>query len=143
MGRPPTAAADSAAVGYETASVRVVLRPDGVLHGVAKPLARTAAHAEEDVQRRRAFLGERKVPYVLDVRAMLDFDRDVRLRYMRHESLASFTALALVISPGFNRILGNLMAAGFLASRLDFPVRIFEDEAQALAWAAEKANLHV
>lgn len=126
-------------LSYETASVRVVLRPDGVLHGIAKPLVRTAENAREDIRRRAAYLAGRRVPYVLDVRAITEFPQEAKRCYVSAESTAMLTAMALVAGSRFNRVVGNLLAASFSVSEGRFPVAVFGDEDEALAWARTHA----
>lgn len=122
-------------LAYETASVRVRLRPDGVLHGIAKPLVRSAELAREDIRCRATFLGGRRVPYVLDIREMVAFPPEAKRCYTSAESTAMLTAMAFVVGPRFNRVVGNLLAASFSVATTAFPVGVFADEDEALAWA--------
>lgn len=122
---------------YETPSVRVTLRPDGIMHGVLKPLAMKEEHVRDNLDLRVSILEGRVVPIVLDVRGVVELTREARRAYASPESTATCCALAIITSPGLNRVVGNLLAAAVAMSGNAFPIRIFDTEDEAFAWAAQ------
>lgn len=127
---------------YETPSARMTLRSDGVLHGIAKPVALSEEHLRDNLRLRETHLQGRRVPIVLDVRELVELTREARRFYSSPECTASCSALAIVVSPGFNRIIGNLLAAAVVTGGRSIPTEVFDDEEEALAWAVAQAGPH-
>ncbi|MCC7417690.1 MAG: hypothetical protein IT176_11160 [Acidobacteria bacterium] len=78
--------------------------------------------------------GQRR-PLLIDIRAALPLDDDVRRRYSGSRVVDHFSALGLVVDDGpFGRMMGNLY---FRVADLTIATRLFAGEGEAVAWLLE------
>ncbi len=115
---------------------RVWLRPDGIVQVVWQPGAEIGL--ENIVALSGAvdtLTGGHRHPLMVDARAgAVALDRASRMKLGRRDE--SVSAIAVVINTPLARLSGNI----FLAMRKPTPpMRLFDDEASALAWLGEFA----
>jgi hypothetical protein len=70
-------------------------------------------------------------PFLMDIRNARSLSREARAFYASAEVAEVFSATALVVSSPLSRAIGNFFL-GF--NRPAMPTRLFESEAEALAW---------
>jgi hypothetical protein len=105
---------------------------DGVIHCVVLPTpTHTVVDAQENTDAVASLLAGRRLPMLLDTRASRGLERDARMHYIRPEAAGEVAALAMLIDSQISRILGNFFVN---VNRPPFPLRLFTEEAEALAW---------
>ena len=106
------------------------LRPDGIVHLVlASGTVLTLEDAVAAVAAVTRLTGGRRSPLLVDVRDAGQVDRAGRQELSRQEKVVS--AVAAIVGTPLSRMMGNLIIN---VSRPQMPVRLFDDEASALAW---------
>lgn len=109
---------------------RMWLRPDGIVHLVlASGTVLTVEDAVAAVAAVTRLTGGRRSPLLVDVRDAGQVDRAGRLELSRQEKVVS--AVAAIVGTPLSRMMGNLIIN---VSRPQMPVRLFDDEASAVAW---------
>jgi hypothetical protein len=112
---------------------RIWLRPDGMVQLVLAPQVpiglEDAAAATEAMAR---LTGGRRRPLLVNTRDSGPLDRPARTEFTSRVDLVS--AVALVVGAPLSRMMGNFFLN---VSRPEYPVRLFDDEASALAWLQE------
>jgi hypothetical protein len=79
--------------------------------------------------------GGQRRPLLIDIRAAIPLDDDVRRQYSGQMVVDHFSALGLVVDDGpFGRMMGNLY---FRAAELEIATRLFASEGEAIAWLLE------
>ena len=112
---------------------RIWLRPDGIVQMVWAP--RTTALLEDATAALEAtaqITDGRRSPLLVDMRDTGPQDRPTRAEWTSRSDLSS--AVALIVGTPLSRIVGNLFIR---VNRPQFPVRLFDNEASALAWLLE------
>lgn len=105
---------------------------DGVIRCVVLPTANhTLADAHENDRAVASLAGDRRLPMLLDTRASRGLDRDARVYYVRPEAAQTLAALAMLIDSQIGRIFGNFFMS---VNKPPFPLRLFTNESDALAW---------
>ena len=109
---------------------RMWLGPDGV---VQMTWVSQAAIGLEDATAAIAVMTEltagRRSPLSVDLRDSGPPSRPARLEFTQHGDLVS--AVGLIVGTPLRRVMGNFFLR---VSRPPYPVRLFDDEASALAW---------
>lgn len=117
-----------------TQTTRHVLRADGVVvssprSGVDSP--QTLEDARQNVEAIRSLCRNVRRPLLLDLRTVKYQSREVRDFYMRPESSAHLTAIAMLSGNALSRAFINV----FLQHRqTTVPMQLFSSEHQALEW---------
>ncbi len=112
---------------------RVWLRPDGIVQLVwASRTVMTLEDAIAAVEAVTRLTGGRRSPLLVDVHDAGQVDRAGRLELSRQDDLVS--AVAAIVGTPLSRMMGNLIIN---VSRPRMPLRLFEDEASAVAWLRE------
>lgn len=108
------------------------LRPDGIIvQEIHRSDTQTLADARENIRTFNTLAADQKRPCLVDMRVPYQMDRGVREYYASPEATEWVTAIAMVVRSPVTRIIGNLFLA---MNRTDVPVRMFTDEAGAVAW---------
>lgn len=109
---------------------RMWLDPDGV---VQMTWVSKAVIGLEDATAAIAVMteltGGRRSPLLVDLHEGGQPSRLARLEFTSHDDLVS--AVALIVGTPLSRVMGNFFLS---VSRPSYPVRLFDDEASALAW---------
>jgi hypothetical protein len=110
---------------------RMQLRPDGIVHLVVA--SRTVITLEDAIGAVAAvtqLTGGRRSPLLVDAHDAGQMDRaGRRLELSSEEKVVS--AVAVIVGTPLSRMMGNLFIN---VSKPQMPVRLFDDEASALAW---------
>ena len=109
---------------------RMWLRPDGIVQVVWLP--RTTVLLEDATATLDAMAEltcGRRSPLVVDMRDTGPQDRRTRAEWTSRTGLQS--AVALIVGTPLSRMLGNLL---LMITKPQFPVRLFDNEAAAIAW---------
>jgi hypothetical protein len=110
---------------------------DGIVHCVVLPTpSHTLADAHENSRAVASLAGGRRVAMLLDTRASRGLDREARLYYVRPEAAQELAALAMLIDSQMGRVFGNFFMR---VNRPPFPLRLFNAEAEAIAWLKGQA----
>lgn len=112
---------------------RIWLRPDGVVQIAWAPHVPSGLEdAIASIEAMQELTGGRAAPLLVHTTHAGPQDRAARMEYVRHQGIVS--AVALIVGNPLSR----MMATFFInVSRPDVPVRLFEDEAVAVAWLTE------
>ena len=79
--------------------------------------------------------GGQRRPLLIDIRAAIPLEDDVRRTYSGQPVVDHFSALALVVDEGpFGRMMGNLY---FSVAELGIETKLFAGEGEAIAWLLE------
>jgi hypothetical protein len=79
--------------------------------------------------------GGQRRPLLIDIRAALPLEDDVRRQYSGQMVVDHFSALGLVVDDGpFGRMMGNLY---FRVAELEIATRLFAGEGEAIEWLLE------
>jgi hypothetical protein len=109
---------------------RMWLRPDGIVQVVwahqTTVLLEDATSALEAMAR---LTGGRRTPLLVDMHDMGPLDRPTRAELTRRSDLQ--TAVGLIVGTPLSRLVGNLFLR---ISSSEFPTRLFDNEASAVAW---------
>ena len=109
---------------------RMWLRPDGIVQVVW--ISRTTAHLEDATATLDAMAKltrGRRSPLLVDMRDTGAQDRHTRAEWTSRSDLQS--AVALIVGTPLSRMLGSLL---LMVNKPRFPVRLFDNEASAVAW---------
>ncbi len=116
--------------GITSPQFRVWLRPDGIIQVVWQPGAPTGL---EDVVASAdavdTLAGGHQHPLMVDARDGAALDRGARMELGRRDEFVS--AIAVIVNTPLGRMTGNIFLA---KSKPTPPMRLFGDEASALAW---------
>jgi hypothetical protein len=123
-------------VVISTTSADVSLGADGILRTqVLRSGRQTLDSARENLAAWNTLSPDHRRPMVVDLRDMnTAIDRDARLFYASSELAPRVTAVALLVGSAASRLVGNFFVA---VSRPAMPLKVFTNEAQALAWLAD------
>ena len=79
--------------------------------------------------------GGQRRPLLIDIRAAIPLEDDVRRQYSGQMVVDHFSALGLLVDDGpFGRMMGNLY---FRVADLEIATRLFDSEGEAIAWLLE------
>ena len=109
---------------------RMWLRPDGIVQLVWAP--RTTVLLEDATAALEAtaqLTGRRLRPVLIDMRDTGPQDRSARAEWTSRTDVSS--AVALIVGTSLSRLMGNLFIS---VNKPPFPVRLFDNEASAVAW---------
>ena len=109
---------------------RMWLRPDGIVQVVW--VSRVTVLLEDATVMLEAMAeltGGRRSPLLVDMRDTGPQDRPTRAEWTSRSDLQS--AVALIVGTPLSRMLGNLV---LMVDKPQFPVRLFDNEASAVAW---------
>jgi hypothetical protein len=82
--------------------------------------------------------GQRR-PLLIDIRAALPLEDDVRRKYSGQIVVDHFSALGLLVDDGpFGRMMGNLY---FRVAELGIDTKLFAGEGEAIAWLLRVSNI--
>lgn len=116
-------------VELETSTVW--MEEPGLLCAIAKKRkSQTLEEAQASLDRLRALLGERKVCMLIDVTHTSESTPEVRA-FAARELPKILTACAMVSSSALGKMLANLF---FNLKSQPYPVKMFNDEAEARIW---------
>ncbi len=109
---------------------RIWLRPDGVVEVTWAPHVPSGLEdAIATIEAMRELTGDRAAPLMVHTTDAGPQDRAARMEFIRHQKVVS--AVALIVGNPLSR----MMATFFInVSKPDVPIRLFEDEAAAVAW---------
>ena len=112
---------------------RLWLRPDGLCEIAWEPHVPSGLEdAIASIEAMSALTGGRPAPLLVHTTDAGPQDRAARMEYVRRQGIVS--AVALVVGNPLSR----MMATFFInVSRPEVPIRLFEDEAVAIAWLKE------
>ncbi|MDN4480104.1 DUF7793 family protein [Demequina muriae] len=112
---------------------RIWLRPDGLVEIAWVPHVPSGlADAVASIDAMTELTGGKPAPLLVDTTHAGPQDREARMEYIRRQGIV--TAVALIVGNPLSR----MMATFFInVSRPEVPVRLFEDEARAVAWLKE------
>jgi hypothetical protein len=109
---------------------RMWLRPDGVVQVVWAPQTTVLLEdATAALEAMAQLTGGRRSPLLVDMHNMGPLDRPTRAELTRRSDLQ--TAVGLIVGTPLSRIVGNVFLT---ISKPSFPVRLFDNEAPAVAW---------
>lgn len=118
-----------------TADIR--LREDGIMHTIFLPGAEeTLADAQEGMRIARQIASGRRFPILVDLRPVKSQDREARAYYNDRDAMQSISAIALLVGSRVSTLIANffLSVTSKDGNKLDSPIRLFTDEAEALDW---------
>lgn len=108
---------------------QVVRRSDGIVEVRRTAAARvTRDDAIALLQSLDRLAGGHAVPLLVDVRSTQGLDRESRLLF---QQATSIRAAALLVDSPVSRVVANLFMG---LNRPAYPMRLFNDEAEALSW---------
>ncbi len=112
---------------------RIWLRPDGVCEIVWAPHVPSGLEdAIATIKAMAELTGGRRAPLLVHTTDAGPQDRAARMEFVRDQGVVS--AVALIVGNPLSR----MMATFFInVSRPEVPIRLFEDEAAAVAWLKE------
>jgi hypothetical protein len=121
----------------ESRQIRYALRSDGAVLGVVYThQEQTRADAEENVRVLGELLAGRRAPLVMDLRqAERGVTSEAREVYSGPQTSRHVTALAFVADGALTRMLANMMLVLSRLGKTALPMKMFEREEDALAWA--------
>jgi len=105
----------------------------GVVRVEWEPDARGDVTAARAVTAAVRDLGVGSMPMLVDIRGVATLDREGRAHF--REDYGGMSKVALLASSAVNRMLANFFIG---MQRLPVPIRMFTDEAAALAWLREQ-----
>lgn len=118
-----------------TRTARVWWLEDGIICARALPgIVQTLADAQENAQAEEYLAGGQRHALLVDMREIRSQDREAREFYAQPENTRSQSAVAILIGSPISRVIGNFFI-GF--NKPPVPTRIFNNEADALAWLRE------
>lgn len=103
----------------------------GVLRCEILPGRQTAADARENVRIIGELAQGQRLPMLIDVRRGTAVSREARLIYGGPENAKNVAAVAFLVDSPLSRVLGNFFL-GLKPSA--YPIRLFGEQAAALAW---------
>ena len=119
---------DSGAI--TNAKFRIWLRPDGIVQLVfTSRVATDLADALAAIDAMTELTGGRRSPLLVDMHGFGPPDRSARLELARRGDVVS--AVALIVDTPLSRTLGTFFLR---VNKPPFPVRLFDNEASAVAW---------
>lgn len=108
---------------------RIELRPDGIIHAVAeKRQKHTLEDAKAITAAVREMTGGKLLPMLLDMTVTGGVESAAQKYYNEQVSVS---ALAVMTTSSLGRVIGNFVVG---MSEGQLPVRLFGDEASAVAW---------
>jgi hypothetical protein len=118
-----------------TASVR--LSQDGfVLVTILAEVTQSLADANDNISAAEAAAAGRRRPILVDIRKATPLSPETRRLYSGKRLTEAFTALALLVEPNpVGRLLGNVY---FRIAKPEIPIKLFDQEAAAVAWLKER-----
>ena len=112
---------------------RMWLRPDGIVQVVwVSRVTVLLEDATATLEAMAQLTGGRRSPLLVDMRDTGPQDRPTRAAWTSRSDLQS--AVALIVGTPLSRLLGNLL---LMVDKPQFPVRLFDSEASAVAWLKE------
>jgi hypothetical protein len=109
---------------------RMWLRPDGIVQLVWAPKTTVLVEdATAALEAMAQLTGGRRSPLLVDMHDTGSLDRPTRTEFTRRGDLQ--TAAALIVGTPLSRVMANFILG---VSKPPFPVRLFDNEASAVAW---------
>jgi hypothetical protein len=109
---------------------RIWLRPDGIVQMVWAPQTTVrVGDATAALEAMAQLTGGRRSPLLVDMHDTGPLDRSTRTEFTRRGDLQ--TAVALIVGTPLSRVMANFILS---VSKPQFPVRLFDNEASAVAW---------
>jgi hypothetical protein len=101
----------------------------------------TLRDAMEQVSAMQRLTNGSPLPCLVDMRQIHTTDRDARNYYAGAETAKAATACAMVIgASGVGTAIGNFMIAIYGGKKSLFPIKLFTNEPEAIAWLTEFAR---
>lgn len=121
----------------ETRTERLWLHPEGFVIAEVKPdLIADLDDAIVNVAAAAEVAGRAPVPLLIDIRAhAAQATRECRAYYAGPEAAKINLAVAMLVRSHISRILGNFFIG---INRTPFPLRLFSEEVEAIAWLREQ-----
>ncbi len=119
----------------DTGSSRHWIAEDGILRVVIDTEAVEMENALASMKGTAEVLDGRKLPAIVDIRKVKRTRREARIRVAEMTS-RMHTAIALIVTSGFSRVLANVFI-GVLGPSV--PTQVFTSEEAAVAWIQEIA----
>jgi len=137
MSHPSPSARSSVLRTAESRQIRYALRSDGTVLGVVYThQEQRREDAEENVRVLGALLAGRRAPLLLDLRqAERGVTPEAREVYSGPQTARHITALAFIADGVLTRMLANMMLLVSRLGKTAIPMKMFEREEDALAWA--------
>jgi hypothetical protein len=111
----------------------------GILRGECFEAAEeTLEDAQDQVERQRAMLDGRPLPFLMDIRRVRSLSREARTFFASATAAEVFAATALLVRSPLSRAVGNFFLG---LNKPSMPTRLFTDETEALAWLAAFAAM--
>lgn len=115
-----------------TRTLTLVMREDGILHGVALPNSQQSLEdARENLECALRLGDGKRVPLLLDIRTTGTLSREARMYYAGEDGARAVSSLAMVADSAFTRVVGNLFIR---LAKANFPVRLFATTDEATTW---------
>lgn len=123
----------------ETRTERFWVHPDGYVVAEVKPnLVADLDDAVVNVAAVEVVAGRAPVPLLLDMRAhAAQATRECRAYFAGPEAAKVNLAVAMLVRSNISRILGNFFIG---INKTPFPLRLFSEEVEAIAWLCEQAR---
>jgi hypothetical protein len=116
----------------QTKTCTYAVGEDRILRVRLNPGAReTLENAKENIVAVADLLAGRRLPILVDYRLIASQERAARAYYASPETGKHVCAVALLVDSPLSRIIGNFFMG---LNKPPFPVKVFGDEAEALAW---------
>jgi hypothetical protein len=120
---------------FRSRTAIVHMGEDGILRNVYLAGAEeTLADAQEGMRIAQQLSGGRRTPLLVDMRVVKSQHRDARAYYNGPEAMAISSAVALLVGSRISTLIANFFIAVDVKQHDRRPIRLFTDEAEALAW---------
>jgi hypothetical protein len=106
-----------------------------VIARIKKDVLQTVEDATNNLAAAVMETGGQRRPLLIDIRAALPLEDEIRRQYSGQMVIDHFSALGLLVDDGpFGRMMGNLY---FRVADLGIATRLFDSEGDAVAWLLE------
>jgi hypothetical protein len=115
-----------------TRTVRVVLRPDGIVITTNLPnQEHTLADAKTNMEAIGRLAGGIRVPLIVDSRIPANIANEAKKYYASADAAKFVTACAIIASGVLTRVVANLVIP---RTKQNMPMKLFASEADAVSW---------
>ncbi len=115
-----------------TRTAKLWLREDGVIQLVIRPGIKVQlADAKENSAVVAQLAAEKRRPVLVDIRALLEIEREARTYYASAERVRLDTAVALLVGSPVTRVMANFFIS---INKPVIPTQLFTAEAEAVVW---------